>query len=558
MTMAGAPRLHLAVDAGLQEVDAGGAAVFMLTITNLGDEPQAQSLSLEGLPNDWLRLEFDEERQAYPGEQRSAVLTVSVPPDVASGPRRFRIVAAAGDERSVADCVLQLRGVDPEPSAAAASAAEAGRTIAPGLALDRPDIAIEAGSEQRSTLRVTLRNVSDRESEYSLALQGLEPTWFRLPARLRVPAGASIDTELEVQPLSTATSGVHPFTIWASLSDDVTARAEVRGELTVLARSAAPAASEPAPSQERASAAAAAVPPEVVLGPETTFRFAAGEMIEQATISVHNRGRLLEGYSVEVVGLPSEWFRLPIREVRLEPGASGEVMLRLTPRPGGEHPAGDYPFRVRVTPHGAPDAFSEVGGVLSVAGVSAFDARVSPQQAQGRRESYKVTLRNTGTERVSLWIEGSDPEGACRFDYPPPPNLEPGEERVLPVRVGVRRNRFVGSPRAFDFTLRALPAGAESSAARTFNARLVHQPYLGQRVLKWSLIGAALAVVAGIALRIGPSRLGDGTEWLRCRIDSSPEYCTEAVAANLGDYGLDAPAITWSEPVRAFGDEHTL
>ena len=558
MTMAGAPRLHLAVNPGLQQVDAGATAVFMLSLTNLGEEPQAQSLSLEGLPNGWLRLEFDEERQAYPGEQRSAVLTVTVPADVPSGPRRFRVVAAAGDERSIADCVLQLHGVDPEPAAEVASAEE-GRPIPPGLALDRAEVAIEAGSEQEATLRVTLRNVSDRESEYSLALQGLEPTWFRLPARLRVPAGASIDTELSLRPPVAATSGVHPFAVWASLSSDANARAEVRGELTVLARSAAPTASEPAPSQERASAAAAAVPPEVVLGPETTFRFAAGEMIEQATISVHNRSRLLEGYGVEVVGLPSEWYRLPIREVRLEPGASGEVMLRLSPRPGGEHPAGDYPFRVRVTPHGAPDAFSEVGGVLTVAGVSAFDARVSPQQAQGRRETYKVTLRNTGTERVSLWIEGSDPEGMCRFDYPPPPNLEPGEERVLPVRVGVRRNRFVGSARAYDFTLRALPAGAESNAARTFNARLVHQPYLSNRVLKWTLLGAALVVVAGIALRIGASRLGDGTEWVRCRIDDSADYCTEEVgAANLGGYILDAPDLTWSESGGLVGDEPAL
>ena len=519
-----APRVHVLASPGLQEVRAGEGVVFDLTVTNLSDDAQTQSVAVEGLPRGWVTVDFDEQRQAYPREQRSAVVTVAVPEGTESRSVRFRVVASVGDERSATDCVLQVQGV--EPAAVELPADEEPRPFAPGLAMTPADVSVEGGGEDDAAIRLAVRNVSARETEYALALDGLEPLWFELPARLRVPAGEALDAELRLRPPAAAGSGVYPFVVRASVVAAPEVQTGAAGSLTVLAPSAEPTGpEEPAPSQERATETAATIPPEVVLGPETNFRFGPGEITDQATVTVANQSRLLEGYSVSVDGLPAEWYRLPIRELRLEPGASQEVALRLTPRPGSEHPAGEYPFRVRVTPHGASDAFAEVGGVLSVTGTVAFDARVAPLQAQGRGEQYKVTLRNTGTQPVSLWIEGSDPEGKCRFQYPPPPNLEPGDERVLPVKVGVRRNRFVGDAEGYDFALRVLPAGGESSSARNFDARLTHQPYLTRRMLKWTLIAAFVLIVLGIILTIGPERLGDGSDWFRCRVSATSSSC---------------------------------
>ena len=165
------------------------------------------------------------------------------------------------------------------------------------------------------------------------------------------------------------------------------------------------------------------------------------------------------------------------------------------------------------------------GGTLSVVGTTSFDALVSPLQAQGRNERYKVTLRNVGTQPISLWIEGADREGMCRFDYPPPPNLEPGEERVLPVNVGVRRNRLVGRAETYDFGLRVLPAGGESTSARNFDARLIHEPYLTGRMLKWTLIFALVVIAIGIVIGIGPGRLLDAGDWARCRFRATASIC---------------------------------
>ena len=522
VSLPGAPGIHVSVVPGVQAVEPGATAVFDLTVTNLASVPQHQHIAIEGLPTGWTRVTFDEERQAVPGEQRAAGLTVSVPDGVEGGVRPFRIVAVAGDDRGVADCVLRVSG---EAAEAPPPADGSARSPAPGLALNPAEVTVEAGAEREATIRLAVRNVGTQEQEFSLSIEGLQPLWYRLPARLRVRGGAVLETDLQLRLPATA-AGSYPFTVRAAPPGDPGRRAEASGVLTVVARAAEPTEpTEGVPSQERATLAAAAVPPEVVLGPETTFKFGPGQITEQATIRVQNRSRLLEGYAVAVTGLPEAWYRLAVREVRLEPGGAELVSLRLNPVPGGDHPAGEYPFRVRVTPLGSPDAFSEIGGIVAVSGTSAFDARVAPQQARGRSETYKVTLRNTGTQVLSLWIDGSDREGMCRFDYPPPPNLEPGEERVLPVKVGVRRNRFVGEAETYDFALRALPAGAESSAARSFDAQIVHEPYLGRRTLKWSLLAAFAVVLVGIVLRIGVDRIPDASDWVRCRVTPSAQFC---------------------------------
>ena len=416
--LSGAPRVHVAASPPLQQVDAGEGVVFTLTVTNLSDENQAQSIAVEGLPRAWVTIAFDEAREALPREQRNAIVTIAAPEGSQTAAMRFRAIARGGEEMSVTDCVVEVSGTTPEVDELVEELDQ--RPPPPGLALAPAEASLEAGGEANAELRLTVRNVGTRETVYSLALGGFEPTWYELPAQLRVAAGETIDTQLLLHPTVSAGDGVYPFMIRAVVDAFPDVMSDITGELTILGPSAVPTEpAEAAPSQARATAAAAIAPPELTLGPETTFRFGPGEITSDAAVGVENRSRLLEGYTISVEGLPDGWYALPVREIRLDPGATQQLVLRLTPKPGSQHPAGDYPFRVRVTPHGSTDGFAEVGGLISVEGTTAFDALVAPLQGQGRREQYKVTLRNIGTQPVGLLIEGSDPGGMSRFDYPP-------------------------------------------------------------------------------------------------------------------------------------------
>ena len=124
--------------------------------------------------------------------------------------------------------------------------------------------------------------------------------------------------------------------------------------------------------------------------------------------------------------------------------------------------------------------------------------QATPAQSQGRKAKFKLTLTNTGTVPLSLWMEGSDQEGMCTFEFPPPPNLEPGEEGVVPVWVGARRSSLIGAPETFDIRLKVSPAGAESTAAKAFDARFVHKPLTSARFAFLSLLVGLLVAVVGV------------------------------------------------------------
>jgi hypothetical protein len=156
---------------------------------------------------------------------------------------------------------------------------------------------------------------------------------------------------------------------------------------------------------------------------------------------------------------------------------------------------------------------------LSIAGVASFDARLTPAQTTGRKEKFKLTLVNTGGVPLSPWLEASDPQGMCKFKYDAPSNLEVGQEAVVPIWVGSTRQGFAGQPKTFDFRLRVSPAGGGTSSARSFEARFVHQPFLGSRMFLWSILVSVIAAIIGMLFVIGFSSVGRAATTIKCGFD---------------------------------------
>ncbi|MGE0686035.1 MAG: hypothetical protein AB7P33_04775, partial [Dehalococcoidia bacterium] len=382
----------------------------------------------------------------------------------------------------------------------------------------------ESQGFERLAMRV--RNPGAVNAEYLLSVDGLERGWYTIPSRIRVPAGQTMDYEMRIEPPARARPGDYSFTLTAT-AEGSSALTQVAGKLTVASaeraqagaqRGISPVTSEPEPTAPRV-ASEPALPPEISLGPRTSFRFAQGEVAAQAILTVQNRSRLIERYQISMSGLSDEWYTFTMTEVRLEPGASTQIPLRLTPRVTADDPAGNYDFRIRVAPVSYPDSFAEVGGVVSIIGVASFDARLTPAQTSGRKEKFKLTLLNTGGVPLSLWLEASDPEGLCKFKYPPPPNLEPGQEAVVPIWVGANRQGLAGSPKRLDFRLRVSPAGGASQQARSFDARFVHQPFLGAKVLGYAFLVALVAMIAGVIVTMGETRVSSAVTAVKCGYD---------------------------------------
>ncbi|MDA1062263.1 MAG: hypothetical protein O2895_05085, partial [Chloroflexi bacterium] len=269
-------------------------------------------------------------------------------------------------------------------------------------------------------------------------------------------------------------------------------------------------------------------PPDVLLAPGTSFRFGAREVLQQAIVTIQNRSRIQERYVIEVSGLPENWYALTATDISLDAGETQQVPMRLSPHPGPEHPAGEYHFRIRVAPHGYPDAATDTVAVLNVEGVEAFEARIDPPQAIGRTVGYQLTLRNIGTRPIQLATTGSDPEQRVKFRIAYAPEIEAGREVTIPVTVGAMRNRFVGSPETFDFRLRSAPQRGPvegDQAGRTIDARFIHKPFFSKRAPVLVGFYAFLTVLVAFLFFWSPPHVRGFLEWSGCKIDSSGQEC---------------------------------
>jgi hypothetical protein len=519
------PQLFLDVAPDSQRVQAGEEAVFLITLENRGREAQAQNLQLTGLPEGWYRLDFDSRTRAFPGERRSASLLVTVPSEAEAARLSFTVTATAGSDQSTTTCSLEVlaRGGVAAPTPTPTPPPRP-RAIPPGVSVDPRTLTWRGAAQGSETVTVTVRNVGGEDATYQLAVAGLASHWYKLTSEVSVPARQAVSTPLVITPPPQARQGSYDFAVNATLADDP----DIRGEATCNLTVAAP---EEEPVQQRAVSAVAveetverppqtpAMPPEVSLGPRSTFRFGPGEVSSQATLTVANRSRLIERYQILIRGIDEDWYQLSQSEISLQPDGEVQVQLRLTPRTGAQFPAGDYSFRVRVAPLSFPDSFAEVVGTLQIAGTMSFDARVAPNRARGRKEKFKLTLLNTGGLPISPWLEASDPQGLCKFKYDAPSNLAVGEEAVVPIWVGSTRQGLAGTPKTLDFRLRVSPAGGGSQTARTFDAAFIHQPFLGPRMLFWCLLAALVAVIVGMLIVIGFSSVSNAATVVKCGFD---------------------------------------
>lgn len=522
-------RIWIGSEPAVQRVMPGDKAIFALTIENRSGEAQSQTIGVRGIPTEWCGIDFDDRRKSFPGERRSATLIVSVPVDADGSPRSFLIVAQSGADQSAVECKLEVLGgtkASAAPAETPPPAPEATAPLpAPGIQLTPAEVTWDGDPATPARVTATVRNVGSQETEYVVEVDGLLAGWFTLPPKLRIPAGEAAEAQINIHPPARARAGDFAFTVRASVEGQHRTGNEAKASLTIAAPVAAPprrpTVSPPTPAAEPvATSSVPVLPPDVTMAPRSTFRFGPGEVGGQAIITITNKSRLIERYLIKVDGIPEQWYGLSTEELRLDPGASQQVPLRLTPRTGAGMPAGEYAFRVRIAPHRFPDSFAEVAGLITIAGQTKFDARLVPAQAEGRKEKFKLTVNNTGDLPISLWMEGSDSEGMCRFKFPPPPNLDPGEESIIPVWVGARRNGLLGQPETFDFKLKVAPAGGVSQEVRPFDARLIHRPFLGTRFAGIVLFLGAVIAAVGMFIAIGSSKVEGAFSWIGCQIDN--------------------------------------
>jgi hypothetical protein len=229
-------------------------------------------------------------------------------------------------------------------------------------------------------------------------------------------------------------------------------------------------------------------PPDLRLAPGTETR---------CIVTIHNRGEIVEGYHLEVLGDAANWATVTPPQVQVYPGteATAEILFQL-PRGAKVH-ATDVPFALRVLPMERPEHVVVPEGVLRIGELAELVGELLPQTSRTRRSTtHDVAIDNLGNMPTVVDLTVSDPDNALRLQ-PRPARMTIGPGRASVARVAVRHRRVLwrGQPVARRFQVTAATPEGPGVA---LDGTSVQHPLIG----KW-LIPAAAALLALLMLGAG-------------------------------------------------------
>ncbi|MEU6021966.1 hypothetical protein [Micromonospora sp. NPDC047134] len=216
-----------------------------------------------------------------------------------------------------------------------------------------------------------------------------------------------------------------------------------------------------------------------------------GESVD-IPVTVRNSGDVVEGYDLDVVGMPSTWATFDPPRVSLYPGASQTVTLTVRPPRSSEVRAGELPYGVRVVPSEAPQTATVEEAVLTIAPFSEVTGELRPQVRRARLGArYRLAGVNGGNLEETLTVTAVDSAEQLNFaPRPRPTTLAAGEQYTTVLGVRARRLLWRGTPRHLPF--RAVLSDTTGRAV-TLDGTLVQQPVLSAWLLK--LLALLLALL---------------------------------------------------------------
>lgn len=217
----------------------------------------------------------------------------------------------------------------------------------------------------------------------------------------------------------------------------------------------------------------------------------------EATCSVliRNSGKVVDQFTVSVVGDAQRWARVEPQVANLLPGAETTVVVRFSPPRTADVPAGEVPFGVRVVSREDPDGSVVEEGTLDISPMTDVHIELAPRRAWGRLgANFEVVVDNGGNRPMDVQLVASDPDEQLRFRLVRSDlTLEPGTTAFVGLRARPFDHFLRGPDRTFPFHVAVTGAGPVPIS--TEGAMI-------QRALlpKWLLPLLALLVAALIAL----------------------------------------------------------
>jgi|GEM_PF-1729719 len=220
--------------------------------------------------------------------------------------------------------------------------------------------------------------------------------------------------------------------------------------------------------------------------------------VTTATLTVQNRGTVVDELIIQVTGIPADWLRLSKDRLPLLPNAQEIITITFQPPRRPDAAAADHPFTLTVTSREHRSRAS-AQGVLKVLPFQNFTLNLDPVRS---RRDFKVAIQNQGNAPVAYRFSGMDDEQGLDFIFGQDSvSLQPGQSGAIPLQVSPKIKTKVGSRETRSFSVIAAPIDPAMIGAIETKAmgQLIIRPPIPRWLIPLLLV-LSLLVCAGAAL----------------------------------------------------------
>jgi hypothetical protein len=209
---------------------------------------------------------------------------------------------------------------------------------------------------------------------------------------------------------------------------------------------------------------------------------------------VQNRGEIVEGYRITVLGEAAAWASVDPSNLSVYPGTQAVARITFRVPRGYDVPVTDIPFGVHVVPVEHPGDAVVPEGTLRVGAYAETTAELVPRTSRTRRVAeHDVAVDNRGNAPLRVALVAGDQDNALKLKVRPAALVvPPGETAIAQVTARHRQMHWRGQPVARPFQVEI--SGDDSMPIR-LDGTSIQQPVLAMWLPKLLAMLAALAIL---------------------------------------------------------------
>jgi hypothetical protein len=265
---------------------------------------------------------------------------------------------------------------------------------------------------------------------------------------------------------------------------------------------------------------------------------------------VANKGSVVEGVDIRVLGVPEEWVRVEPPRVNLDVGGQASLLIHFAPPKATTTRSGPAEVEVAVWSVSSPKVRCAEHVRLDVGSYSDLEILHAPHELTVRRSGeFELLLRNNGnapTEAEARPRPGSPVEGKVQLKFEPRlVTIPPGHQTAVTVQARAARRLWTGTPATHPLQIDVVRAGETNVNA--IDVKMVQQPLLPRWAPKvLAVLTLVVLVAGGLGVR----------NWYKHRPVAVPSVINQPVdlaTANLSKAGFKGVPINAANPTVAVG-----